>query len=185
MRAGTVARNYAEALLMLGQRHEAVNEYGALLEAVAGAVTTEPRLEAILASPRVPKERKKKLLRDALAGHAPAPFVRYLESIVQRGRQGLFHEIAKAYEKLLDAHLGRVHAAVVTAHAVDPDLAKAIAASLAKLVGKEVLPHFRTDPRLLGGFVVRIGDRVLNGSVRRRLSQLRHSMLHTRAGGGA
>ena len=185
MRAGTVARNYAEALLMLGQRHEAVVEYGALLEAVAGAVTTEPRLEAILASPRVPKERKKKLLRDALAGRAPAPFVRYLESIVQRGRQGLFHEMAKAYEALLDAHLGRVHAAVLTAHTVDPDLAREIAASLAKLVGKEVLPHFRTDPRLLGGLVVRIGDRVLDCSVRRRLSQLRHSMLHTRAGGGA
>jgi F-type H+-transporting ATPase subunit delta len=185
VRAGTVARNYAEALLMLGQRHEAVVEYGALLEAVAGAVTTEPRLEAILASPRVPKERKKKLLRDALAGRAPAPFVRYLESIVQRGRQGLFHEIAKAYERLLDAHLGRVHAAVSTAHTVDPELAKEIAASLAKLVGKEVLPHFRTDPRLLGGLVVRIGDRVLDGSVRRRLSLLRHSMLHTRAGGGA
>lgn len=185
MRAGTVARNYAEALLMLGQRHEAVVEYGALLEAVAVAVTTEPRLEAILASPRVPKERKKKLLRDALAGRAPAPFVRYLESIVQRGRQGLFHEMAKAYEALLDAHLGRVHAAVLTAHTVDPDLAKEIAASLAKLVGKEVLPHFRTDPRLLGGLVVRIGDRVLDCSVRRRLSQLRYSMLHTRAGGGA
>jgi F-type H+-transporting ATPase subunit delta len=185
VRAGTVARNYAEALLMLGQRHEAVVEYGALLEAVAGAVMTEPRIEAILASPRVPKERKKKLLRDALTDHAPGPFVRYLESIVQRGRQGLFHEIAKAYEKLLDAHLGRVHAAVLTAHAVGPDLAKAIAASLAKLVGKEVLPHFRADPRLLGGLVVRIGDRVLDGSVRRRLSQLRYSMLHTRAGGGA
>lgn len=185
MRAGTVARNYAEALLMLGRRHEAVVEYGVLLEAVAGAVTTEPRLEAVLASPRVPKERKKKLLRDALAGHAPAPFVRYLESIVQRGRQGLLHEIAKAYERLLDSHLGRVHAAVSTAHAVDPDLAKEIAASLAQLVGKEVLPHFRTDPRLLGGVVVRIGDRVLDGSVRRRLSRLRYSMLHTRAGGGA
>jgi F-type H+-transporting ATPase subunit delta len=185
VRAGTVARNYAEALLMLGQRHEAVVEYGALLEAVAGAVTTEPRLEAILASPRVPLERKMKLLRDALAGRAPAPFVRYLESIVQRGRQGLFHEMAKAYEALLDAHLGRVHAAVLTAHTVDPDLAKEIAASLAKLVGKEVLPHFRTDPRLLGGLVVRIGDRVLDCSVRRRLSQLRYSMLHTRAGGGA
>ena len=185
MRAGTVARNYAEALLMLGQRHEAVVEYGALLEAVAGAVMTEPRLEAILASPRVPKERQKKLLRDALTGRVPAPFVRYLESIVQRGRQGLFHEMAKAYEALLDAHLGRVHAAVLTAHTVGPDQAKEIAASLAKLVGKEVLPHFRTDPRLLGGLVVRIGDRVLDGSVRRRLSQLRYSMLHTRAGGGA
>lgn len=185
MRGGTVARNYAEALLILGRRHEAVAEYAALLDAVAGAVATEPRLEAVLASPRVPKERKKRLLREALAGHAPAPFVRYLESIVHRGRQGLLHEIATEYEQLVDTHLGRVHAGVTTAHAVDPELAQAIAASLATMVGKEVLPHFRTDSKLLGGLVVRIGDRVLDGSLRRRLLQLRYSMLHTRAGGGA
>ncbi len=53
------------------------------------------------------------------------------------------------------------------------------------MAGQEVLPHFRTDPRLLGGLIVRMGDRVLDGSLRHRLQQLRFSMLHARAGGGA
>lgn len=185
MRPGTVARNYAEALLALGERHQAVAAYGALLDVVAGAVTSAPKLEAILASPRIPKERKKQLFREALAGHAPAPFVRFLEAVVQRGRQGLVRDIAREYEQLVDVHLGRVHAGVTTAHQVDAEMAEAIAAALAKMVGKEVLPHFRTDPKLLGGLVVRIGDRVLDGSLRRRLLRLRYRMLHARAVGGA
>ncbi len=185
MRAGTVARNYAEALRDLALRHEAVVAYGGLLDAVAGAVAAEPRVAAALASPRVTKQRKKRLLRDGLAGHAPGPFVAYLESLVQRGRQGMLPEIAREYEELVDQHLGRVHASVTTAHEVDEPAAREIAAALARLAGREVLPHFRTDPSLLGGLIVRVGDRVLDGSLRRRLLQLRFSMLHARTGDGA
>ena len=185
MRTGTVIRNYAEALRDLALAQDAVVSYGVLLDAVAGAVAGEPRLEAVLASPRVTKGRKKQLLRDALAGHAPKPFVGFLEAVVQRGRQGLLGEISREYEELVDRHLGRVHAGVTTAHEVDPEAARAISAALARIVGQEVLPHFRTDARLLGGLIVRVGDRVLDGSLRRRLLRLRFSMLHARTGDGA
>jgi len=185
MRSGPVSRNYAETLLLLAQRHDAVPAYGAWLDAVAGALATEPRFVAVLSSPRVRKERKKQLLRDALGASAPTPFVRFLESVVQRGRQGLLREIAQVYEELVDVHLGRVHAGVTTAHPPAPDLEAAIGAALSRMAGKEVLPHFRTDPGLLGGIIVRIGDRVLDGSLRRRLQLLRYKMLHARADGGA
>ena len=185
MRTGPVARNYAEALLALGRKHGGVVPYGELLDAVAGAVATEPRLAAVLASPRVPKARKKLLLRTALGALAPAPFVRFLEAVVQRGRQGILSEMAAEYEVLEDRHLNRVHAGVTTAHPVDPELARSIATTLSALVGKEVLPSFHTDPRLLGGLIVRVGDRVLDGSLRRRLLQLRFSLLHARTGSGA
>lgn len=184
MRAGTVTRNYAEALRDLALKQDAVVPYGVLLDAVAGAVASEPRLEAVLASPRVTKDRKKQLLRDGLAGHAPQLFVGFLEAVVQRGRQGLLGEISREYEELVDQHLGRVHAGVTTAHEPDAETIRAITASLSRLAGKEVLPHFRTDPRLLGGLIVRVGDRVLDGSLRRRLLQLRFSMLHARTGDG-
>jgi F-type H+-transporting ATPase subunit delta len=110
VRAGTVARNYAEALRDLALQQDAVAAYGVLLDAVAGALSAEPRVAAVMASPRVPKERKKELLREALAGRAPKPFVRFLEAVVQRGRQDMLGEISRAYEELVDQYLGRVHA---------------------------------------------------------------------------
>jgi F-type H+-transporting ATPase subunit delta len=185
VRTGTVARNYAEALLALGQRHDAVAPFGVLLDAVAGAVATEQKLAAVLDSPRVTKARKQLLLRTALGPFAPAPFIRFLEAVVQRGRQGLLREMSAAYEDLVNLQLNRVHANVTMAHAADPELQRAIAAALSAVVGKDVQPHFKTDARLLGGLVVRMGDRVLDGSLRRRLLQLRYSMLHGRAGSGA
>jgi len=103
---------------------------------------------------------------------------------VRRGRQGLLGEISREYEELVDQHLGRVHAGVTTAHEPDAETIRAITASLSRLAGKEVLPHFHTDPRLLGGLIVRVGDQVLDGSLRRRLLQLRFSMLHARTGDG-
>lgn len=175
-----VARNYAEALATLAghQGGKAVEEYGVLLDVVAGAVAAEPRVLAVLMSPRVTKEQKRRLLADALAGAAPQPFVRFLGSVVQRGRQGLLGEISAAYQDFVDIKLNRVHAGVTTAHAVDDRLAKDIAGKLAAAVGKTVLPHFRTDASLIGGIVVRIGDRVFDGSLKRRLAKLRYRLLH-------
>jgi len=117
VRTGTVARNYAEALLALGQRHDAVAAYGELLDAVAGAVATEPRLAAVLETPRVPKARKKLLLRTALGALAPLPFIRFLEAVVQRGRQGMLREMSAEYEGLVDRHLNRVDRHPATANA--------------------------------------------------------------------
>ncbi len=185
MRTGIVVRNYATALRDLAVKVGAVEQYGVALDAVAGAIEAEPRLAAVLESPRVTKARKAQLLRDALTGHAPAPFIRFLESVVHRGRQGLLPAMSREYEQLVDLHLNRVHAGVVTAHDVDAEMGKAIAAALSRAVGKEVLPHYRTDPSLLGGLVVRMGDRVIDGSLRRRLQQLRFAMLHARGGSGA
>jgi len=87
-------------------------------------------------------------------------------------------EISAAYLVLVDVKLNRVHAGVVTAHPVDEALARDITARLQDAVRKTVVPHFDTDPRLLGGVIVRIGDRVFDGSLRRRMRLLRHRLLH-------
>ena len=185
MKDAVIARNYAEALLAVGERHQAVERYGTLLDAVAGAVTSEPRVLAVMMSPRVARAAKRKLLEDALEGVAPAPFVRFLDAVVQRGRQGLLGEMAEAYQDVADLHLNRVHAHVTTARKVDPELARAIVERLTKAVGRQVVARFREDPGILGGVVVRVGDRAFDGSIRRRIRMLRASLLRAHGGGGA
>lgn len=183
MKNAVVARNYAAALVATAERHGAVEQFALLIDAVAGAMATEPRVQAVLHSPRVTKAAKKRLLEVALKGFAPAPFVRFLDAVVQRGRQGMLSEISEAYQALVDLHLNQVHAGVVTARTADAALEATITARLTKAVGKTVLSHFRTDPGLVGGVVVRIGDRVFDGSLRRKLQLLRHRMLHAPGAG--
>src|SRR5205823_3178690 len=115
--------------------------------------------------------------RTVTAAGAPREFVLYLAAVVKRGRQGMFGAIAAAYFDLLDVHFGRVRATVTVARAADAELSRAIAARLSENLGKDVVPTIQIDPELLGGVVVRIGDRVHDGSLRRRLQRLRRQLL--------
>ena len=171
MKSITVARNYAEALFAAGAK------YGELLDAVAGAIAADERIAITLDSPRVSKAAKSQILERALKGEAPREFVRFLQAVVRRGRQGLLAEIAQEYQVLLDEKLDRVHAGVTLASEADTRTQKQVVERLAKALGREVRAYFRSDPRILGGVVVRVGDRIFDGSVRRRLTAVQRRML--------
>lgn len=180
MKSTTIARNYAEALLLAAEADggsAVVERYGRLLEALAGAIQADERIAIALDSPRVSKAAKADLLERGLGRLAPAPFVRFLQAVVRRGRQGLIPEIAQQYDLLQDQRLNRVHAGVTLTHEPDAKLQKQIVESLTAALGKEVRAHFRADRAILGGVVVRVGDRIYDGSVRRKLAVLRRKML--------
>jgi F-type H+-transporting ATPase subunit delta len=179
MKSVTIARNYAEALFLAAeaQKGDAVEHYGRLMDAMAGAMQADERIAVALESPRVSKVAKAALLERALGDLAPAEFVRFLQAVVRRGRQGLFGEIAQQYQGFVDVKLNRVHAGIVLARDPDSALEHQIVARLSETIGKAVRAHFRTDPGIVGGMVVRIGDRVFDGSLRRKLATLRRRML--------
>lgn len=179
MKSTTIARNYAEALFLAGGAAggDAVERFGRLLDAVSGAIQADERISVALDSPRVAKATKSALLARALGGVAPPEFVRFLQAVVRRGRQGLFGEIAREYQGLVDVKLNRVHAGVTLPDEPDPGLEREIVERLGAAFGKEVRAHFRADRGILGGVVVRVGDRVFDGSLRRKLAVLRRKML--------
>src|SRR5205823_7860082 len=101
----------------------------------------------------------------ALGDLAPPEFVRFLQAVVRRGRQGLVGEIVQQYHALVDVKLNRVHAGVTLLDAPDARLEQAVVERLSRAIGKEVRAHFRADRGILGGVVVRVGDRIYDGSV--------------------
>jgi len=177
VRDPTIARNYAEALLEAARVAGEEELYGEFLVAVSGALKAEPQLALALELPRISKATKLRLIERALADVAPLAFVRFLQSVVRRGRQGLLGEMGTQYQALLDRDLNRVQARITVARDPDPGLVDAIVARLAAALGKTVVPHLRVDPQLLGGVVIRVGDRVYDGSLRRGLRALRRAML--------
>ncbi|MFN2317378.1 MAG: ATP synthase F1 subunit delta [Gemmatimonadales bacterium] len=176
MRAESVAANYAEALFSLGEGSEQTERYAGLIQAIADAVQSLPQARAVLMSPKVTKATKSAILAQTLSG-APQEFVLFLQAVVKRGRQGLFSEISTAYRDLLDEKSGRVRATVMLAHEADADLRRQLEQALTDVVGKEVLAEYVVDADLLGGVIVKINDRVFDGSVRRRMTRLRRQLL--------
>ena len=180
MREPTIARNYAETLLELARRAGDLRGWGELLEQVSDAVETDRRLRIFLESPRVSGQQKKDIIQKAFGGALPRDFVRFLQALVTHRRQMLIPVIAHEYHDLVDQVEGRVHASVTVARDADEADRKVIATQLSRALGKDVVPHFHVNPAILGGVVVRVGDTVLDGSVRRRLSVLRAGMLGAR-----
>jgi F-type H+-transporting ATPase subunit delta len=176
VRSATIARNYAETLFAVGEQQGETEQFGLLIDAVAAAIETTPEVQTILMSPRVPKREKARLLAAGLKD-APRPFVLFLQAVVKRGRAPLLREIAAEYVKLVDLKLNRVRAGVIVARQPDEALIRTVEAALSRAFGKKVIPTFSTDPSILGGAVVRVGDRVYDGSLRRRLTKLRRQLL--------
>ena len=177
MRSATIARNYAEALLELATRAKDLRGWGSLMNGIADAMQRDQKLRAFLETPRVDAASKNRVLRKALTDRAPAKFVRFVESVVTHRRQMLMPEIAQQYMDLVDAAENRLHANVTVAKAVDDTTQKMIADRLSKIFDKTVVPHMIVDDRILGGLVVRVGDTVMDGSIRRKLGTLRQRML--------
>lgn len=176
MRDATIARNYAEALLTLAQRAGDLDGWGERFNQVAAAVQDEARLKNFMAAPQIAAVEKNAVLEKAFANTLPHAMLRFLQKLVMNRRQMLIPEIAVEYGNLVDQAAGRVHAQVTVARETsDADRAQ-IAAQLGRATGKTVVPHLNLNPAILGGVVVRIGDRVMDGSVRRRLASLRSQM---------
>ena len=177
MRDTTIARNYAEALLALARKASDLEGWGAMFDDVAHALQSDERLRHFLEAPQISAQEKNAVLARAFQDRLPRLLVRFLQTLVNNRRQLLIPEIASEYRLLVDEAAGRVHARVTVAKPADPETHSTIARRLTKLIGKQVVPQLHVNPSILGGVIVRVGDTVMDGSVRKRLAALRGRML--------
>ena len=184
MRDETVARNYAETLFELARRNESIQEYGDALGMVAGLLEDDSRFRTFVETPRIDDENKKDVIRKVFRDKAPKQVINFVLITIDKRRQTLLREISGEYLLLLDDHLGREHVEVTVARPLDDTTANVVSERLSKMLGKQVIPHIRVKPEILGGLVVRSGDTIYDGSVRRRLEDLRRRLLTARIPSG-
>lgn len=177
MSDGAVAGNYAETLLELAAREEAVEDYGDWLAEMAAYYRNEADVRRFLDTPRVTVDEKKEAIRSAFGDRAPENFVHFLLVVLDKGRHRLLPAMEERYRELVDEREGRVHATVTLSREPDEATKERVASRLSEIVGRRVVPHFRTDEEVVGGIVVRMSDQVMDGSLRRRLDDLKRELL--------
>lgn len=177
MNDATIGRNYAETLMTLATRENQQAEWGELIDAIALMMAEDREFRLFLESPQIAASRKIEILEKALDKRIPHLFLRFLETVILKRRQMVIPEIASEYRALIDEAEDRVHATVIVAREPAEPERDALARQLSRLFGKRVVPHISLDPSILGGVIVKVGDTVMDGSVRRRLATLRSRML--------
>ena len=176
MREDTVAANYAETLFELAGRHEGVEAFGVGVNAVA-ALMEDRSVREFLVTPRVSAGDKKAVLGRALEGVVPRMLLRFLQVVIDKGRQRLIPAIAAAYREMLERHLGRRHMEVTVARAFSSVEEEDLVGQLSSATGATVIPHMKVRPGILGGIVIREGDTVYDGSVKRQLDAMRRRLM--------
>jgi F-type H+-transporting ATPase subunit delta len=177
VRGETIARNYAAALFELAEREKALEPYGEAIEGVARLLDENRDFRVFLETPRVPAADKKKVLRKTFGGSIPPRALNFLLLTIDKRRQRLLREIARAYHDLVDERLNRVRVEVTVARPQEAEVEAKLEQTLSKLLGKTAVPAMRIKPEILGGVVVRAGDRIYDGSLRRRLDRLRRKLM--------
>jgi F-type H+-transporting ATPase subunit delta len=173
-----LARRYARALVDAGEGSSGAE---ALLEEL-GEIEAEvfkpyPRFEALLASTRVSVGEKDRILVELLSGKATDLSVRFLRVVNRHGRLGIFSIILREARLLWDRRNRRVPVRVRSAVPLSESQLQSLTERLATLVAGTPILQVSTDPGIIGGLVVQVGDQLYDASVKSRLAQLRHRLI--------
>lgn len=172
------AKRYAEAVYLLASEDGKEEAWSTGLQSLS-ALFGDPEAQSLLENPRMPRERKLEVVEKGLAGADPLT-LNLARLLLRRGRVSLGPQIAEAYQELLDQARGVAHATVTSAVPLTADETSDVQTKLSEMAGGPVLVKTQVDENILGGLIVRIGDRLIDGSTRSRLQALK-----TAIGGGA
>ncbi len=168
-----IARRYAEALVELVEEERNVGNLAKDLETVRSAIRESSELFLFLKSPVLKHPRKVAILKTIFAGKLEESTMRALEVVTTKGREDILLDIIDQFFVILDEREGIVKVQVRGATEFTGDQKDVLLGKLERYTRKKVKIDFALDRRLIGGFVARVGDTVLDGSVKRQLELLR------------
>ena len=173
----TISRNYAATLFDLAERHDGLEAFAEGMDVLVELLDQNPNFKLFLETPRIVDRDKKELLRKVFGELLPRPLLNFLLVTVDKRRQRLLTTIGEEFHSLLDEHLGRAHVTVTLARALDETEMAQLSEKLSALLGKEAIPHVRVKPGILGGVHLKAGDTVYDGTLSRRIKQLRRQLV--------
>ena len=176
MVSGSVPRRYAKALFSLALEHGRVDAWSAALERLEHLLRAEPELNELLGDPvRTREERHALLVKLVAALDLEAEPANLLFLLGDRNRLDRLADVLRAFAELADANLGRVRARLTSAVPLEAAALDAIAHRLSQVTHAKVLLDRTVDPAILGGLVIKVGDKVLDGSVLGKLEGLKQN----------
>jgi F-type H+-transporting ATPase subunit delta len=172
------SKRYALASFELALERNELERWRESLEKI-NALTKQEELMALFQNPRLPFETKKSLLQEALGAIHPLTFNLAL-LLASKGRLRQSGEILQQFNDLLDAHRGLVRARVTTALPLSDEMKTTLSHRLGTMVAHPVVTEGQVDPSIIGGFIARMGDQLIDGSIRQRLEALKKNLVEVR-----
>src|SRR5689334_7220414 len=174
------AASYARALLDLANEQQHAEPIRDELRGLKSLMEGDRGVRLFLSSPAVGVTERQGPLERAFKGNVSPLMWNFLGVLNNKNRLGLLDQIADAYSDLLDAQLGKVEVDVTVAHRLDQEQLETVRQRVGQALKRDAVVHQYVDDGIIGGMVVRVGDKLIDASVRYQLQAMRDRLLAAR-----
>ncbi|MBN3523929.1 F0F1 ATP synthase subunit delta [Paenibacillus apiarius] len=171
-----IAKRYARALFELAEERKSISETEQQLKEAAQLVSGNEKLHVLLTSPNVVLADKIGVLDIALKEQVSDIVFNTLQLLIERGRINILHEVVDSYIRIAGEAIGLLDAYVTTAYPLNETEKQAVAAEFGQKLGKTIRIQNEVDASIIGGMLVRIGDRLYDGSLSGKLKRLNKTL---------
>jgi F-type H+-transporting ATPase subunit delta len=176
-----VARRYAQALFDLARDKGQIDQVDDELGMVVSIIDANPQLRTVLDDVLIPDEAKRNLVSKLFAGKVSDLVMNFLLMVIRKRRESQIPAMYRAFLELANEARGIVEVEVRSATPLPDETVRNLEAKLMKRLGKRIKFQTQVAPELLGGLVVRVGDELMDGSVKTRLQRMRERLIHSKS----
>lgn len=174
---GRIVKRYASALFGSAQQADVVDLVESDLGLISYTFESNPNLAQAIESPLIPSPKKREIVADVFQGKIHEVTLFYLYLLIDNRREPVIIETERVYIELANEARGIVCADVTAAVELTEEELHKLKAKLSDYTGKRVALNLEIDPAIIGGLIVRIGDTVMDGSVKGQLERIREDFL--------
>jgi len=178
----TVAARYAEALFAIAKQNNTLEQLENELRIIDQVLEDNLEFKKLLNHPHIDKQAKKGLLLGVFKGHISEVTENFVQLLIDKKRQNVFTYIVKEFTLLANEARGIVDAVVVSAKVLSDKQLEQIRTTFKELVGKDLRIATEVDAEIIGGFIVRIGDRVYDSSLKTQLNRFEAKLHEAQVG---
>ena len=168
-----ISKEYAQALFELAKEQNSEKEFALALNTVAKELENAPEYAELLSSPNIPIDERKALIEQAFSEHIPEYVLSFTQLLCENGHIRDFGNCLREYEELYRALESISTARVVSAVALTNQQKEVLIRKLEKISGNKITAVYEVDATLLGGLTVYLDDKVIDGSLRRKLKEVK------------
>jgi F-type H+-transporting ATPase subunit delta len=175
--ASPTALAYAQSILDLANDQKQAEPIGLELAALRQIVDENPAFREVLTNPAISTNEREQVLERIFKGKIAPLLFNTLGVMNQKNRLGLISQIAQGYSDLLDEQLGKVEVDLTVAQKLSPEQLEQARQQISHTLGRDAVVHQYVDDGVLGGMIVRVGDKLIDASVRYQLQAMKAQML--------
>lgn len=177
-----VANRYARALFEVAEERDAIDTIESQLHIVAESLYEHEDLRRVLMHPQISGENKKELVNKLFEHQAGVEVLNLLRLLIDRKREAILDEVLVAFTHMANEKRGILDVIVTTAVALEEQEEQELAQRLGKALGKKLSIHVKVDKAIIGGILLRIGDRLFDGSIAGKLAGFKQEIKVGRQG---